>query len=536
MGMWLKFLITVTLVICLTHETLSIELQKPFPLVQANADTAELQLSQEAREVIGNLSFPIAIVSVIGPSGSGKSFFLNELLALSCNEGFQVGNLHDRSRKGVWGVWAEMKIDGAQDIVLFLDTDAADRVGHSEFNDDRIYAIATIMSSVLIYNLPETIHEIDLDRLSFAFEVVQKGPDVPFEPTKLLWLIQREFLEGKSVQEVVHDALLSVPNYNGNKNIDMVNQIRDSLAIMGNNTTAFSLPQPHLERSRLCDMIDNEFDPIYVNKMDQLRHLLASIIRPKTSQGRPIQGKEFVSLLDQILDVSNKVEIPPSGSLLDVFNNVVLKQCVQLYFERMAGLNLPVLQHEIRGRHGISLKEARQCFSQQHLGGNHQETKLLLQLEEETNKMNRYLIMENEWQSSKLCERSYTKCVDKLEKIPLPSLGKINECLHHCEQSFGRECFGPARDHYEQRMLKLLQRSRSLALLKNGEKLESDLHIGYYPCTEVDLNTKIKKVCCTKWKLSASLGDVDSMSIIHVQLDDMSCRKFGVEDGMNIIL
>lgn len=38
---------------------------------------------------------------------------------------------------GVWGAWIKMEIDGAQDIVLFLDTDAVDRVGHTEFNDDR---------------------------------------------------------------------------------------------------------------------------------------------------------------------------------------------------------------------------------------------------------------------------------------------------------------------------------------------------------------------------------------------------------------
>ncbi|XP_022033787.1 uncharacterized protein LOC110935746 isoform X2 [Helianthus annuus] len=42
---------------------------------------------------------------------------------------------------------------------------------------------------------------------------------------------------------MVDEALRHVPNHDGDKNIDQVNQIRDSLAIMGDNSTAFSLPQ-----------------------------------------------------------------------------------------------------------------------------------------------------------------------------------------------------------------------------------------------------------------------------------------------------
>ncbi|KAI0497734.1 hypothetical protein KFK09_020968 [Dendrobium nobile] len=37
-----------------------------------------------------------------------------------------------------------------------------------------IFALATIMSSVLIYNLPETIREADISRLSFAVEIAEE--------------------------------------------------------------------------------------------------------------------------------------------------------------------------------------------------------------------------------------------------------------------------------------------------------------------------------------------------------------------------
>lgn len=58
--------------------------------------------------------------------------------------------------------------------------------------------------------------------------------------------------------------------------------------------------QPHLERTKLCDMKDGELDQAYVTKRDQLKQLVTSIIRPKIVQGRPLNGKEFVTFLEQV--------------------------------------------------------------------------------------------------------------------------------------------------------------------------------------------------------------------------------------------
>jgi len=222
--------------------------------------------------------------------------------------------MRDTKTKGIW-VWGspvEVDIGGSKVSVLYLDTEGFESVGKSNVYDDRIFALATVLSSVLIYNLPETIREADISRLSFAVEIAEefygrvKGQDVAFEPAKLLWLIQRDFLQGKSVQQMVDEALLRVPNNNGDKNIDELNQIRDSLAVMGDNSTAFSLPQPHLQRTKLCDMEDQELDPLYVKKRDQLKEVVASMIKPKIVQGRILNGTEFVSFLGQILEALNK--------------------------------------------------------------------------------------------------------------------------------------------------------------------------------------------------------------------------------------
>lgn len=67
-------------------------------------------------------------------------------------------------------------------------------------------------------------------------------------------------------------------------------------------------------------------------------------------------------------------------------------------------------------------------------------------------------VMANEYQSSKICETLYTKCEDKMDQLQvlrLPSMAKFNAGFLQCNQSFERECVGPSKANYEQRMKKV---------------------------------------------------------------------------------
>ncbi|GLU07623.1 hypothetical protein SLE2022_245750 [Rubroshorea leprosula] len=462
------------------------DFHQAFPIVEPDPGHTKLRLSSEGLEAISRITTPIAAVAVIGPYRSGKSFLLNQLLSLSCYEGFGVGHMRDTKTKGIW-VWGtplEMDIDGVKTSVFYLDTEGFESVGKSNVYDDRIFALATVMSSVLIYNLPEMIREADISRLSFAVELAEEfygrfafmpylGQDVAFEPAKLLWLIQRDFLQGKSVKEMVDEALQHVPNTDGDKNIDQVNQIRDSLAIMGDNSTAFSLPQPHLMRTKLCDMKDDELDPTYVKKREQLKKLVASIIRPKIVQGRPLNGKEFVSFLEQILEALNKGEIPSTGSLVEVFNKGILERCLKLYSERIGQIGLPLSEESLHDAHERFREEAMKAFDEQHFGRHHAKQSVM-KLDEDIKEVHKNVIMANEYQSAKLCEALYTRCEDKMDQLQvlrLPSMAKFNAGFLQCNQSFAQECVGPSKENYEQRMMKMMGKSRSLFIKEYNHRL-----------------------------------------------------------------
>ncbi|KAM3279160.1 hypothetical protein ACQJBY_046460 [Aegilops geniculata] len=272
---------------------------------------------------------------------------------------------------------------------------------------------------------------------------------------------------------MVDEALQRVPNSNGDKYIDEVNQIRDSLAIMGDNSTAFSLPQPHLQRTKLCDLKDQELEPLYVQRRNELKQLVASMVKPKIVQGRTLNGKEFVSFLGQILEALNKGEIPSTGSLVEVFNKGILERCLKVYTERMEIVVLPVSVDKLQLAHGLAEDEARKLFDKQHFG-KHYAAQSFLNLDEEIKKVLRSYGLANEYKSSKLCEAKFSECeekMDHLQALKLPSMAKFNAGFLRCNQSFEMECVGPAKGSYEHRMSKMLARSRALFIREYNNKL-----------------------------------------------------------------
>ena len=151
--------------------------------------------------------------------------------------------------------------------VIYMDTEGFEASGKSDAYDDRVFALSTFISALLIYNLPETVRESDIEKLSFAVELAQAffsdmkarnrapasyswvasrvcaatstryephedtiyilanlqgdgGSSV--EPGNMLWLIQRDFLEGKSVEVMVKESLAPVANPHGDRDITQV--------------------------------------------------------------------------------------------------------------------------------------------------------------------------------------------------------------------------------------------------------------------------------------------------------------------------
>eukprot|EP00249_Psilotum_nudum_P012527 c23835_g1_i1 orf=307-1830(-) len=388
--------------------------------------------------------------------------------------------MRDTKTRGIW-IWGEpleVIADGVKTSVLFLDTEGFESIGKSSVYDDRIFALVAIMSSILIYNLPETIREADIVRLSFAVELAEefygrvKGRESSFQPAKLLWLIQRDFLEGKTVQEMVNEALQRVPNPSYSEDIDQVNHIRDSLALMAENSTAFSLPQPHLQRTKLCDMSDTDLDPEYVKRRDELKEIITSMIQPKVIQGRFLSGKDFSSLMEQTLEALNKGQIPSAGSVVDAFNREVVYRCMEAYKGNISSIKLPVSEDKLKQLHHKTENATMIMFKKEHFGKQSESSTHTLAAE--IDRAYQTLNLANEFQSAKVCESLYISCenmIDVLQEMVLPSMAKFNAGSAICKKIFDAECIGPSKDLYQQRIQKMLRKAEAQFISNYNTKL-----------------------------------------------------------------
>ena len=87
-------------------------------------------------------------------------------IVVSADEGFGVGHTRKTQTKGVW-MWGEPLLvergPGQKPLnVLLFDTEGFEATGKADAYDDRIFALSTVISAVLVYNLPETVRESDV--------------------------------------------------------------------------------------------------------------------------------------------------------------------------------------------------------------------------------------------------------------------------------------------------------------------------------------------------------------------------------------
>ena len=101
----------------------------------------------------------VACVCVVIHGDSGKSFLLNVLL--NSTQGFTVGAVPDPETRGIWlRIVPKEKMTGADGSqIVLMDTEGFYGEGATRSYDARIFAIATLVSSHLIYNTLRTIGE-----------------------------------------------------------------------------------------------------------------------------------------------------------------------------------------------------------------------------------------------------------------------------------------------------------------------------------------------------------------------------------------
>jgi hypothetical protein len=481
--------------------------RRPVPIVLPDpADPTKLTLRSEGLDFLRSVRGPIAPVVVIGPYRSGKSFLLNQLLGVSCGEGFGVGHTRKTETKGVWA-WSAPERAGDDPNapgVVYVDTEGFEATGMSDAYDDRIFALSSIMASVLVYNLPETVKEGDIEKLSFALELARefssRARDAPalggsdasaaaadddddtgnwdasqmaaFLPGSLLWLIQRDFLEGSTVNEMVRGALREVSNPSGDRHVDELNRIRASLRTLASNFTALGLTQPHLERTKLCDMGDDELEPRYVRQRAELKALVRREARAKSSLGAALgaaagadsgrmTGPALATLVERSVRALNEGDFPSAGNVVDSFNRDAMERHVASYVAALDAVRLPAEEEALTTAHRDAASRATEGFRRDRFGRGAVTVKSLRARLEEIRDAR---LEKNAFVSGHECEALATSCEEALvglQTMRLPSLRKFDDSAKTCSDEFERRCVGPSHPTYAARVARSLERERA---------------------------------------------------------------------------
>lgn len=147
--------------------------EKPIPLITDGFD-----LDNDGIEFLQKLSDKsLSVISVIGPSASGKSFLANQLSG-QVNKGFEIGSIENRKEcctKGIW-VWGKPIIKD-NNYIIILDaqgfrTDTDENLEYSQ----KIFALCCLISSIVIYNYKKDDGSEETSKISN--EVIEHSYDL----------------------------------------------------------------------------------------------------------------------------------------------------------------------------------------------------------------------------------------------------------------------------------------------------------------------------------------------------------------------
>jgi len=298
---------------------------------------------------------PACILTVAGAMRTGKSFLLNQMLnQLSKEEeggagGFPWRGGMERFTSGIHFSQQPVLVkdkDGNDLVVYLMDTQGTFDHRTTVRENMTIFALSTMMSSVLMYNLMHVIREDHLQHLQLFTEygrlALKSTGTVPFQKLQFLvrdWHYPMDAPFGKEGGQLVLQRLLKTSE---DQPVE-VNKLRGHISSCFSDIDCFLLPYPGAKVAE---------DPTFDGKsedMDQrfrihLEKFVGNMLHvdnlaPKVIAGKVVKSKELVDYFNKYLEIFNGDEIPEPKSIFEstaeVNNLHAMNDAKGLYIERM---------------------------------------------------------------------------------------------------------------------------------------------------------------------------------------------------------
>lgn len=377
----------------------------PIPLIEIEPNE-KLTANEIAVDLLRSMDpeLKVCVVCVCGIYRSGKSSLMNWLLGIDtwsveAKKGFVVGPSINRCTRGIW-MWGAPRRgtlpSGEECMVVVLDTEGIGGVESNSQYDARIFSLALLLCSSLIYNSMGSIDEAAISNLSFVAQLSnhirisgsaeQQDESVNFNkifPT-FLWVI-RDFAldlvdeDGDSMSELqyLNRALNQVKGFD--KQTVERNRIRSMLSSFFSHRQCLTLVRPCSDEGAL-QQIDNvpfdELRPEFQKAVGRLRQLVFDQLVPKVLNDRSLNGLMFAGLVESYTNAINQGGVPTLSTAWDSISqeecSAAFEGAVRLYENEMdvccGKSELPIESKRLQDLHEQKKAEALRFYKHRAVG------------------------------------------------------------------------------------------------------------------------------------------------------------------------
>ncbi|XP_063049589.1 guanylate-binding protein 1-like [Engraulis encrasicolus] len=327
-------------------------MEEPVCLIDTGPD-GRLSVQQGALQILEHSQELVVVVAVVGLYRTGKSFLMNRLAGK--RKGFALGSTVESKTKGIWMWCIPHPIKDGHTLVL-LDTEGLGDVEKGdEKHDTRIFCLAVLLSSTLVYNSMITIDNNALEKLHLVTELtehirVKSTEDSENTELKLkrffpsfVWTVRDFMLElelkGKpiSADEYLENSL---EQKEGSK--PEVNKVRQSLKEFFVVRRCFVMERPASKQKmkRVEQLTDDDLDESFVEQANEFCNYIHHEAQVKTMRGdQKLTGRMLGSLVESSVEAIRSGKMPclenAVVSLAKIHNGRALAEALELYEKEM---------------------------------------------------------------------------------------------------------------------------------------------------------------------------------------------------------
>ncbi|RHZ38683.1 hypothetical protein DYB26_015773 [Aphanomyces astaci] len=291
-------------------------------------------------DILQRIDGKIAVIAMAGLYRTGKSSMLNWLLGKQ--SGFRVGPTVERCTRGIW-LWGRPQqhtlANGEECWVLMLDTEGLGGLEASAQYDVRIFSLATLLCSKLIYNSQGSVDEKAVNGLSFIANMTKHirvraeegdgqsggGDEISSFFPSFTWVVRDFTLElvdedGDEITPTEYLERALAPQPGLTQAVMERNRVRHMMTAFFKDRDCFTLVRPVYDEGMLQQVDSIPITDLRPEFQSQLAKLKASIfnhLQPKTMNNKPLNGSMFAGLLVAYVDAINHGSVPTISSAWD---------------------------------------------------------------------------------------------------------------------------------------------------------------------------------------------------------------------------